>query len=125
MSQPPRAGAFRKHESAMNYGCCVKSLCRKQPVCLLEHHEQARQKSDRKGCERMHTQTEARNGIGKMFANHAAGREEPTYSSERVGVWRSWPTEAHPRRFRIKVDSSVHPGFSSFLNQDSLRQLLL
>ena len=30
----PRGGAFRKHESTTNYGCCVKSLCRKQPIFI-------------------------------------------------------------------------------------------
>ena len=50
-------------------------------------------KSDRKGCECMRAQTEARNGIGKMY--DAGGRDEPTYSSERVGVWRNRPTAAH------------------------------
>ena len=31
----------------------------------------------------------------KRFVNDAGGREGPTYSSERVEVWRSRPTEAH------------------------------
>ena len=30
--------------------------------------------------------------------NDAGGREEPTYSSERVGVWRSRPIEAHENK---------------------------
>ena len=37
------------------------------------------------------TQTHRKN----CSVNVAGGREEPTYSSERVGVWRSRPTEAH------------------------------
>ena len=48
-------GRFRKHESTMIYGCCVKSRCQKQLICLLEQHVQARRKSDRKGWERMRT----------------------------------------------------------------------
>ena len=48
-------GRFRKHESTMIYGCCVKSRCQKQLICLLEQHVQARKKSDRKDWERMRT----------------------------------------------------------------------
>ena len=34
-------GSCKLH-STMNYRCCGESLCRKQPVCLLVPHEQAR-----------------------------------------------------------------------------------
>ena len=56
----------------------------KQHVFLNKYDEQARRKSDRKDCECMRAQKKAKQAHAQLVIKDATGREEPTYSSERV-----------------------------------------